>query len=59
MPPSPKPQPAVVAIKLLHTVIWAFFVSCILAVPITAGLHRFRLTGLAAVWYCSSAWSSY
>jgi hypothetical protein len=44
----PKPQPAVVAIKLLHTAVWAFFVACILAVPIAAGLHRFRLAGLAA-----------
>jgi hypothetical protein len=49
MEPSQKPQPAVVAIKLLHTVVWAFFVACILAVPIAARLHRFQLTGLAAV----------
>ena len=44
MRPSPKPQPAVIAIKLLHTAVWVFFVACILAVPITAGLHRFGLT---------------
>ncbi len=29
------------AIKLLHTVIWAFFALCILALPATALLHRF------------------
>ena len=39
-------HPIVVAIKLLHTVVWLFFVGCILAVPITAGFHHFRLTVL-------------
>jgi hypothetical protein len=34
------------AIKALHTVVWAFFVACIVAVPATASLHRFRLTAL-------------
>lgn len=29
-------------IKLLHTAIWLFFVACILALPITAQLRRFR-----------------
>ena len=29
------------AIKLLHTAIWAFFVACILALPLTAWLRRF------------------
>jgi hypothetical protein len=36
------------AIKTLHTVVWAFFVACIVAVPATAALHRFRLTALFA-----------
>jgi hypothetical protein len=29
------------AIKLLHTVIWAFLAFCIVALPATAVLHRF------------------
>jgi hypothetical protein len=43
-----EPASIVVAIKLLHTVVWLFFVVCIMAVPVTAGLHNFRLTGLFA-----------
>jgi hypothetical protein len=30
------------AIKLLHTVVWAFFASCILWIPIAASLGQFR-----------------
>ena len=30
---------ALVAIKLLHTAIWAFFVACIIGIPL-AGAHR-------------------
>jgi hypothetical protein len=40
-------------VKLLHTVIWAFFVACILAIPLFTVLSRFRLaalfTGIVAV----------
>jgi polyferredoxin len=32
-----------VAIKLLHTVAWAFFVACILALPVAGALRRFDL----------------
>jgi len=32
---------ALVAIKLLHTAVWAVLAGCILALPITALLHRF------------------
>jgi hypothetical protein len=32
---------ALVAIKLLHTTVWALLVGCILALPITALLRRF------------------
>ena len=32
---------ALVAIKLLHTAVWAVLAGCILALPITAQLHRF------------------
>jgi hypothetical protein len=34
------------AVKLLHTVIWAFFVACILAIPLFTALSRFRLAFL-------------
>jgi hypothetical protein len=48
MRPNSKPHPVVIAVKLLHTVVWFFFVVCIVAVPVTAGLHRFRPTALFA-----------
>jgi hypothetical protein len=31
------------AVKLIHTVIWAFFVACILAIPVCAARGRFGL----------------
>lgn len=31
-----------VAIKLLHTVVWAFLAGCILALPVLAFLRQFR-----------------
>lgn len=36
------------AIKLLHTLVWAFFVACIVAVPVAAHLGRFDIAGWAA-----------
>lgn len=36
------------AIKVVHTVVWAFFVVCILSVPLAAGFHRFRLAAVFA-----------
>lgn len=44
----PKPNLAVIAIKLLHTAVWLFFVSCIAEIPIAAALHNFRLAALFA-----------
>ena len=38
----------IVAIKLLHTVVWCFFASCILGVPIAAGLHMFGFAAFLA-----------
>jgi hypothetical protein len=38
------PRTALIAVKVVHTVVWVFFVACILAVPIAAGLHRFKLS---------------
>jgi len=40
--PSPSPKPAVLtAIKVTHTVVWAFFVACTVAIPFSAwrGAH--------------------
>lgn len=36
------------AIKLAHTVIWAFFVACILAIPLFTAVSRFGLAALFA-----------
>jgi hypothetical protein len=49
MKPESKSALAVVAIKLLHTVIWLFFVACIVAMPIAAGMHEFPLAASLAV----------
>ncbi len=35
-----------VAIKLLHTVIWGFFVACILAIPVAGALGRIRAAAI-------------
>jgi hypothetical protein len=45
---KPQSDRIVVAIKLFHTVVWLFFVTCILAVPVTAALRHFRLSALSA-----------
>jgi hypothetical protein len=37
------------AIKLLHTVIWAFLAGCILALPVLAVLRRFRWAGIITI----------
>lgn len=37
-------------VKVLHTVVWAFFASCILTIPVAAGLGHIRIAlGLVAV----------
>lgn len=41
-----KPSSVLAMIKLLHTIVWAFFVSCILAIPIAAYVGRFSLAGI-------------
>lgn len=42
-----------VGIKLLHTVVWFFFASCIVAIPIAGLRHEFRwaaiLSGLVLI----------
>lgn len=35
-------------VKLTHTVIWAFFVACILAIPLFTVLSRFRVAAFFA-----------
>ena len=37
------------AIKLLHTVVWAGFAGCIVAIPVLTFLGRFRLAALLAL----------
>jgi len=50
---STKRTRALVAIKVLHTVVWAFFVGCILAIPVAGLMRRFDaawiLTGVVLV----------
>ena len=41
-----------VAIKTLHTIVWAFFVACILALPVAGLAHRFGLAWLLSVMIC-------
>ena len=36
--------PALRAIKFIHTVVWAFFAGCIVAIPIFAWQRRFTIT---------------
>lgn len=48
MKPDSDPGPALIAIKILHTAVWLFFVVCILAVPIAAGQHRFDVAAVFA-----------
>ncbi len=35
-------------VKLTHTIIWAFFVACILAIPLFTVLSRFRVAAFFA-----------
>lgn len=43
-----KPSTALIAVKLLHTVAWAFFASCVVAIPVLAWLGRHHLALWAA-----------
>jgi hypothetical protein len=44
-----RPGLALVAVKVLHTVVWAFFAGCILALPVAALAGRFALAGWLAL----------
>jgi len=37
------------AIKIVHTVVWAFFAGCILAIPAFAWSHQFSGVGILAI----------
>ena len=41
MKPKPHRVDSLVAVKLLHTVIWFFFASCIVAIPIAGARRHF------------------
>jgi hypothetical protein len=42
------PARTLVAIKLLHTVVWFFFVVCIVTIPVAGALRRFSLAAVLA-----------
>jgi hypothetical protein len=42
-----KALPPIVAIKLIHTVIWAFFAACVAAVPVLALMRRCKWAGIS------------
>ena len=42
------PTRALVAIKLLHTVVWLFLVACIVTIPVAGLLRRFSLAAVLA-----------
>ena len=41
-------QNALVVVKVVHTVVWAFIASCIIAVPVLAIVGRLRLAAVAS-----------
>jgi hypothetical protein len=43
-----KPAAALIAIKTSHTVVWVFFVGCIVAIPVAAYLGAFEIAASAA-----------
>ncbi len=44
----PQPATALVLVKLLHTVVWAFFAGCIVALPLVALAGHLRLAAWLA-----------
>ncbi|MDX1740227.1 MAG: hypothetical protein R3178_03000 [Rhodothermales bacterium] len=36
------------SVKVIHTIIWVFFVACIVAIPVLTSLSRYRLAGVFA-----------
>lgn len=35
-----------IAIKVVHTVVWAFFAGCVVLIPVAAWMNRFALAGV-------------
>ncbi len=46
---SDSKQLRLVAVKVIHTLAWAFFAACIVAIPIASWAGQHRLAGLFAV----------
>jgi hypothetical protein len=44
-----QPGAALVLVKLIHTIVWAFFAGCIVALPVVALAGRLRLAAWLAV----------
>lgn len=42
------PHASLRAVKLIHTIVWAFFAACILAIPICCLLQRYDLAAMLA-----------
>jgi hypothetical protein len=40
------PDSSLRAIKVLHTIVWAFFAGCIIAIPILGFLRRYNLAAM-------------
>ncbi len=49
MKPEAQQATILVAIKLLHTVVWIFFATCIVAIPIAAIRNEFRSAAMLTV----------
>ncbi|HAX43966.1 MAG TPA: hypothetical protein PLF84_14255 [Bryobacteraceae bacterium] len=43
-----KPESRLIAVKLLHTFVWVFFVTCIAGIPAAAALGEFRWAAILA-----------
>jgi hypothetical protein len=43
-----KPESRLIAVKLLHTLVWVFFVACIAGIPAAAALREFRWAAILA-----------
>lgn len=41
-----KTEAALVAIRIIHTIVWAFFAGCIVAIPVAAYYGNLRLAAL-------------
>lgn len=45
---DPQLNPALIRIKWLHTVVWVFFVSCIVLIPAAAATRRFAVAAVCS-----------